>query len=492
MAGSGDFLNHTQPGVPLKIPAAAYNAFVDAAKHHIESREGNKFSGSQFARSQTLIKVQNKFGAPLEQFAVVKLGEAVITPANDLEEFKVSTLVECDAPTGASAGTMAILQEPLDEDAIGDAVVFGLSVVKLLVIVATDEAARAAMVSAETGYMEAADNGPAIIVWKEPIEEADENDLLWGVVLVDQGGDNAGAIPHDVVTGTPGPTVSGTAFDVSAIRTYPDTGLIGTETTPAGTLRLYNQACGLAKWGVIDTNDWQIIPADKVISGNFHVKDGLVTTYDHTDNTQRRIMLETDTSDCFVKASYDGTKYALLDGAAPQLEIKQSSTGSIVLHIDTSITPTPYITARSGTSGAGPFQHINFIQFGQDSIIIEVGSEDGDFQLQLLAAGDGGSSVCSLVNASAGNTAYKCAGQTGINHANPGMFTYLGIDVTGGLVTAEGGATDGAAFATAMGLGSATAADQGTAVADATGAGDVVAQLNALLASLRTAGLIAT
>lgn len=33
---------------------------------------------------------------------------------------------------------------------------------------------------------------------------------------------------------------------------------------------------------------------------------------------------------------------------------------------------------------------------------------------------------------------------------------------------------------------------QGDAVADATGAGDVVAQLNALLASLRAAGLIDT
>lgn len=38
----------------------------------------------------------------------------------------------------------------------------------------------------------------------------------------------------------------------------------------------------------------------------------------------------------------------------------------------------------------------------------------------------------------------------------------------------------------------ASVPDQGTAVADATDASDVITQLNALLASLRTAGVIAT
>lgn len=64
----------------------------------------------------------------------------------------------------------------------------------------------------------------------------------------------------------------------------------------------------------------------------------------------------------------------------------------------------------------------------------------------------------------------------------------LGVDVTAG----DGYATQAALDNLAVSLGSLAYKAPGEAVADATGTGDVVAQMNSLLASLRTAGIINT
>lgn len=64
----------------------------------------------------------------------------------------------------------------------------------------------------------------------------------------------------------------------------------------------------------------------------------------------------------------------------------------------------------------------------------------------------------------------------------------LGIDVTAG----DGFATQASVDHLADSLGDLAYLDKATAVADATDAGDVVAQLNALLAALRTSGVLRT
>lgn len=64
----------------------------------------------------------------------------------------------------------------------------------------------------------------------------------------------------------------------------------------------------------------------------------------------------------------------------------------------------------------------------------------------------------------------------------------LGVDVTAG----DGFATQASVDYLADSLGDLAYLDKATAVADATGIGDVVAQLNALLAALRTSGVLAS
>ncbi len=64
-----------------------------------------------------------------------------------------------------------------------------------------------------------------------------------------------------------------------------------------------------------------------------------------------------------------------------------------------------------------------------------------------------------------------------------------GVDISVGTTT---GTKIGTATSQLLGFYNKTPVDQPAAVADATGAGDVVAQLNALIARMRELGLIAT
>jgi hypothetical protein len=70
-----------------------------------------------------------------------------------------------------------------------------------------------------------------------------------------------------------------------------------------------------------------------------------------------------------------------------------------------------------------------------------------------------------------------------------------GVDLSDGTYAVNAGDTDGGKINAGHSYlvnGTKVVGAQGAAVADATGAGDVVAQLNSLLAKLRTHGLIAT
>ena len=90
----------------------------------------------------------------------------------------------------------------------------------------------------------------------------------------------------------------------------------------------------------------------------------------------------------------------------------------------------------------------------------------------------------------------------GLTLATNDSWSALGLSVgndteatssTGALICLGGGSFVKKVFASAFGVGAnQVVGAQGAAVADATGAGDVVAQLNSLLARLRTHGLIAT
>ena len=102
---AGDQFRKVIPGNPLSIPAAAYNAFVDAAiAHQNRAAVGGSGAGPMTALSNT-IRLKNETGANLPQFSVVGIGNPVTEySANISDQFEFSQnprFFKADLPTVA-------------------------------------------------------------------------------------------------------------------------------------------------------------------------------------------------------------------------------------------------------------------------------------------------------------------------------------------------------------------------------------------------------
>ena len=76
-------LNKVNSGDPLKIPATAYNAFVEAALAHRQSQQ-NVMGGMKPglpSNALNLVKVRNDSGADVPQYGILGIGGSVFDPA---------------------------------------------------------------------------------------------------------------------------------------------------------------------------------------------------------------------------------------------------------------------------------------------------------------------------------------------------------------------------------------------------------------------------
>lgn len=163
----GDYLKKVQPGQRLRVPAAAYNAFIDTTvKLRESSMAGGRGAAASAARSSTIILVKNAAGADMPQFAVLGLGDAAILPSVNEDEFKTRVALNAVAPAAQhSAGNFCITQEPILSGEWGRAVVSGVSIVKVDV---TDAGhTHADVTPADAAKLTSATAGPALILWKE-------------------------------------------------------------------------------------------------------------------------------------------------------------------------------------------------------------------------------------------------------------------------------------------------------------------------------------
>ncbi|MBE7465508.1 MAG: hypothetical protein HS116_18680 [Planctomycetes bacterium] len=184
-----DPLQKVAPGAPLRIPATAYNAFVDAALDY-RSRARSVASEPPFKDTRNgIVYVRNDSGEDLERFAVLGLDDLVITPADNLLEFKNRVVLSGVIPELRHRGRFVILAEPLGIDRTGLAYVLGICPARITI---PDDAqagparARFADIAEdETAHLTVQSGGAAEILW---LDEADpelsegEDDTRWAVV----------------------------------------------------------------------------------------------------------------------------------------------------------------------------------------------------------------------------------------------------------------------------------------------------------------------
>jgi hypothetical protein len=162
-----DPLRKVQPGQRLRIPAAAYNAFVDAAR---DLRSRQRSSGSDVSSSPSdqavTVLVKNASGADVNRFGVLGISQPLFDPADSPERFKTRLVLECITPHPTfHTGKFVVAAEPIPAGKLGRAFISGVFIAYLEVVTGTDGFAEVKNSNTE---LISAKTGVAQILWKEP------------------------------------------------------------------------------------------------------------------------------------------------------------------------------------------------------------------------------------------------------------------------------------------------------------------------------------
>lgn len=165
---AGDDLRKVTRGTRIRIPAAAYNSFLDAAADHRNRRLATLSRIVQHDTRPGIIHVRNDSGCRRVQFSVLGLDDIVISPVGNEREFRNRVVLSGVTPSKSShRGRFCILAEPIKEGRIGRAFVDDICPVRLSVP-REDEETRFAEIEDGSGeHLIAAVYGSATILWRE-------------------------------------------------------------------------------------------------------------------------------------------------------------------------------------------------------------------------------------------------------------------------------------------------------------------------------------
>lgn len=162
----GTSLGHVRRGELLRIPAGAYNAFVDAALRDRDQALSMRTGGSSASSDAGVVHVRNDSGGDLSRFQVLGIDSPVIAPSDDELTFLNQVIVSGVTPdVDLHTNLFVVLLDSLGDGKIGRAVLSGLCPV---VVDVSDEAHLYADVTdAQSGYLTSGTTGAAQILWKE-------------------------------------------------------------------------------------------------------------------------------------------------------------------------------------------------------------------------------------------------------------------------------------------------------------------------------------
>jgi len=160
-----DALKKVKAGDSLRIPAATFNAFVDAARAH---RERQRDSGQRPKAAQQhsgIVLIRNTTGVDLTRMLTVALGESVVGPADNEDEWLRRPAFDAATPSESGAGRCAVMLEPAAQGAMGLAMAAGIAPCYVFVHDAAHRYARP--YPPNYVFQSSEDAADAQIVWKE-------------------------------------------------------------------------------------------------------------------------------------------------------------------------------------------------------------------------------------------------------------------------------------------------------------------------------------
>jgi len=162
----GDHLKKVQAGDALEIPAGTFNTFIDTARAYLARQRSTQTGTDRSTRDPDVVLVRNDSGYDLARFEILGVSGVVISPADNLDEFKNAVVLTGTTPSLAEHfGRFVVLLEPLTVGEIGRACASGMCQVRVNVVDEADDYADVRDGSCAT--LESTDRGASYIYWRQ-------------------------------------------------------------------------------------------------------------------------------------------------------------------------------------------------------------------------------------------------------------------------------------------------------------------------------------
>jgi len=171
------------------MSAAAYHAFVDAARTHAQQHLFGPPRRPE-SPSQGQILVRNDTGEPRDRYSVLGIAGPLIDPSDNLPEFQRILGVRGVTPAVEHIGRFVILLEPLPVGSVGRAGIDGVCPGEVEMAAETDGGADIA--PGVVARLRSAQTGAARLLWVQPVEDRTNPEIAWAVVRI--GGSGSGAV----------------------------------------------------------------------------------------------------------------------------------------------------------------------------------------------------------------------------------------------------------------------------------------------------------
>lgn len=124
---SGDAFKRVRSNDKLEIPAAAWNACLDAAEAHRNGQNGPGGAGNRQFRQADIVLVKNSSGSDVARFGVLGISGVVFTPTDSLPAFQDQVAFTGVTPTTAShKGKFLVCLDPISNGKVGRAWIAGV------------------------------------------------------------------------------------------------------------------------------------------------------------------------------------------------------------------------------------------------------------------------------------------------------------------------------------------------------------------------------
>lgn len=225
-------LRKVKSGDPLRIPAATFNTFIDAARDYLGRRQQSTRRDRPAFRQSGIVLVRNDSGSDRERFDILGVDGPVFTPDADEDAFKNAVALAGVTPSESThKGSFAVLLEPAAAGEFAQACLDGVCIAK--VDVGDASYTYAEITGGDCSRLAAAGRGSARILWKES-----GTGLKWAVVkLATPAG--PGSFPARITS------VAGSGVYEAIEQTVVASGALG-DKTDAEAITVYNMAqrCG--------------------------------------------------------------------------------------------------------------------------------------------------------------------------------------------------------------------------------------------------------